>query len=141
MGSVVVGVVGTLLGVLVGGALQWLQASRNRRWQREDSLSVTKRDAYAEYLRSISASYAQAVSGQRDRSEDGRLHAATAEIEVLAGRDVSGPARALAESVIEAHSAIAAGASAEETGVAEVDRRRYEVIELFKRDLGLRTRR
>ncbi|MGW7382752.1 hypothetical protein [Streptomyces sp. NPDC054794] len=99
MGAVVVGVIGTLLGVLVGGALQQSQASRNRKWQREDSLTDARRTAYAEYLRSISASYAQAVSGQRHRAEDGRLLAVTAEIEVLAGRDVSGPARDLVNSV------------------------------------------
>ncbi|MCF3132284.1 hypothetical protein [Streptomyces olivochromogenes] len=139
MGAVVVGVIGTLLGVLIGGALQQSQASRNRKWQREDSLSDAKRTAYAEYLRSISASYAQAVSGQRNRSEDGRLLAVTAEIEVLAGRDVSGPARDLVNSVIQAHTAIAAGASVAEAGVAEVDRRRYELIERFKADLGRTT--
>jgi len=139
MGAVVVGVIGTLLGVLIGGALQQRQASRNRTWQREDSLINAKRNTYSEYLRSISASYGQAVSCQRDRSEDGRLHAAMAEIEVLAGREVSEPARDLVNSVIEAHSMIAAGASVEEARVAEVDRRRYEVIELFKADLGLKT--
>ncbi len=139
MGSAIVGVIGTLLGAVAGYAFQQWQASVNRRWQHEDSLSTAKRNAYSEYLRSISASYGQAVSGQRNRSEDGRLHAATAEIEVLADKTVSGPARALVESVIEAHSAVAAGASAEEAGVAEVDRRRYEVIELFKADLGLKT--
>jgi hypothetical protein len=42
--------------------------------------------------------------------------------------------------VIEVHSMIAAGTGVEEATVAEVDRRRYEVIELFKADLGLKTR-
>lgn len=68
----------------------------------------------------ISASYAQAMSGQRSRTEDGRLHAATAEIEILCG--------------------LAAGTGVAETVVADVDRRRYEVIDLFKADLGLKTR-
>jgi hypothetical protein len=139
MGSVVVGVAGTLLGVLIGGALQQMQASRNRRWQQEDALSAAKQNAYSEYLRSISASYGQAKSGQRNRSEDGRLHAATAEIEILAGKEVSRDARKLVEWVIEAHSMIADGASDEEAGVAEVNRDRYAVIELFKADLGLKT--
>jgi hypothetical protein len=140
MGSLIVGVIGTLLGVLLGGALQQMQAARNRRWQREDSLRNAKRSVYSEYLRSISASYGQAMSGQRSRSEDTRLHAATAQIEVLAGREVSGPARDLVNTVIEVHSMIAAGTGVEEATVAEVDRRRYEVMELFKADLGLKTR-
>ena len=80
------------------------------------------------------------MSGQRSRSEDTRLHAATAQIEVLAGREVSGPARNLVNTVIEVHSMIAAGTGVEEATVAKVDRRRYEVIELFKADLGLKTR-
>ncbi|MBT2510140.1 hypothetical protein J7I98_30640 [Streptomyces sp. ISL-98] len=140
MWSVVVGVIGALLGVFIGDALQGKQASRNREWQREDSHNDVKRNAYSEYLRSISASYGQAESRQRNRSEDGRLHAATAEIEVLAGRDVSVPARDLVKRVIKAHSMIAEGASDEEAGVPEVDRGRYEVIDLFKADLGLNTR-
>src|SRR5262249_15230358 len=110
MGSVIVSVVGSLLGVLIGAAVQQIQASRNRGWQREDSLSEAKRSVYAEYLRSISASYGQAMSGQRSRTEDGRLYAATAEIEVLASRMVSVPSRDLADEVIKVHSAIAAGA-------------------------------
>ena len=126
MGSVVVGVIGTLLGVALGAVLQQVQASRNRSWQREDSLSHAKRGIYAEYLRSISASYGQAMSGHRDRTEDACLHAAMAEIDILAGTEVSVPARDLVNNVIEVHSAIAAGTRVEETTVAEVDRRRYE---------------
>ena len=128
MGSVVVGVTGTLLGVLIGGAVQQMQASRARHWQRQDSLSNTKRAVYAEYLRSISASYAQAMSGQRSRPEDANLHAATAEIEVLCGEEVSGPARDLVNKVIDVHSKIAAGTGVVEVAVHDVDRRRYEVI-------------
>ncbi|MFI6984032.1 hypothetical protein ACIBSV_36205 [Embleya sp. NPDC050154] len=137
MGSVVVGVIGTLMGVLIGGALQQAQASRNRKWQRADSLGDAKRHVYAEYLRSISASYAQALSGQRSRSEDANLLAATAEIEILSGREVSGPARDLVNAVIDTHTRIAAGAGVTDAMVADVDRRRYEVIDLFKSDLGL----
>ncbi|MFI6588447.1 hypothetical protein [Embleya sp. NPDC050493] len=127
------------MGVLIGGALQQAQASRNRKWQRADSLGDAKRHVYAEYLRSISASYAQALSGQRSRSEDANLLAATAEIEILSGRAVSGPARDLVNAVIDTHARIAAGAGAGVTDamVADVDRRRYEVIDLFKSDLGL----
>ncbi len=137
MSSVVVGVVGTLLGVLIGGAIQQVQASRSRRWQREDALSDAKRAVYAEFLRAISASYGQAVSGERTRTEDANLHAAAAEIEVLAGHHVSEPARALVTAVIDAHTRIADGADGTEALVAHVDRRRHEVIELFKSDLGL----
>ncbi|MEU8637598.1 hypothetical protein AB0C38_35920 [Amycolatopsis sp. NPDC048633] len=136
MGTALVGVAGALLGVLVGGFLQLLQASRNRRWQRDDALGKLKQAAYAEYLRSISASHGQAMAGERSRSEDARLHAATAEIEVLAGRQVAGPARELAATVIGVHTKIAAG-GVDEAAVAAVDRRRLEVIELFKNDLGI----
>ncbi|MFI2761989.1 hypothetical protein ACH5A3_24495 [Streptomyces echinatus] len=137
MGSVVVGVVGTLLGVLIGGALQQLQARLTRRWQQEDAFSAAKQVAYSEYLRSISAGYGQAKSGQRNRSEDSRLYAATAQIEILAGQRVAIEARELAERIIEAHSMIAAGAGDERAGVPEIDRDRHAVIELFKTDLGL----
>lgn len=140
MGSAVVGVIGTLLGVVLGAAAQQVQASRNRHWQQADLLSTTKRGVYAEYLRAISASYAQALSGHRRRSEDASLLAATAEIEVLCGGNVAGPARDLANNVVEVHSQIAAGAGVAEAVVAGVDRRRYEVIDLFKADLGFKTR-
>ena len=59
MGSALVGVIGTLLGVAIGAAAQQVQASRNRNWQQADLLKTTKRGIYAEYLRSISASYAR----------------------------------------------------------------------------------
>jgi Acetyl co-enzyme A carboxylase carboxyltransferase alpha subunit len=137
MGSAVVGVIGTLLGVVIGAAAQQVQASRNRTWQRADLLRTAKRAVYAGYLRSISASYAQALSGQRSRSDDASLLAATAEIEVLSGVEVSVPARDLATVVIDVHSKIAAGAGVAEAVVAGVDRRRYRVIDLFKADLGL----
>lgn len=38
MGSVIVGVIGTLSGVLIGSTLQQVQAARSHRWEREDSL-------------------------------------------------------------------------------------------------------
>ena len=132
MGPILVGVMGTLIGVLLGGALQQLQASRARRWQQQDALKGAKRAAFAEYLRSISASYAQAMSGVRTRSEDASLHAATAQIEVLCGVAVAGPARELTEMVINVHSEIAAGTGVAQEIVDGVNRRRYEVIDLFK---------
>ena len=137
MSSVIVGVIGTLLGVVIGGMLQQWQASRTRRWHLADSLSDVKRHAYAEFLRSISASYGQAMSGQRDRSEDVRLHAAMAEIEVLADGELVEAARDLVDTVIEVHSLIAEGGGVDKTRVADVDRRRRAVLALFKADLGL----
>lgn len=137
MAAVVVGVAGTLLGVLLGGALQQVQASRTRRWQREDSLRDARSAVYAEYLRSISASYVQAMSGVRTRSEDYSLLAATARIEVLCGATIAGPARQLADTVIDVHSRIAAGAGVPQQEVEDVDRRRRELIARFKADLRL----
>jgi hypothetical protein len=137
MGTAVVGVAGALLGVLAGGFLQHLLAARSRRWQREDALGKLKQTVYAEYLRSISASHGQAMAGERTRTEDARLHAATAEIEVLAGAAVSGPAWELTTTVIDVHTRIAAGDGVEEATVAAVDRRRLEVIALFKADLEI----
>ncbi|KOG26925.1 MULTISPECIES: hypothetical protein [Streptomyces] len=137
MGSAAVGVVGALLGTLFGAALQQMQAARSRRWQRGDSLSDAKRRVYTEYLRAISASYAQAMAGQRDRSEDGHLRAATAEITILSGRGVYKPACVLAEVVLDVHTRIAAGAEWTKAEVDEVDGQRHKLIELFKSDLGI----
>ncbi|MEV4144337.1 hypothetical protein AB0J40_11745 [Amycolatopsis sp. NPDC049691] len=137
MGTAVVGVTGALLGVLIGGLLQHLLAARTRRWQREDALGKLKQAVYAEYLRSISASHGQAMAGERTRAEDARLHAATAEIEVLAGAEVAGAARALTTTVLDVHSRIAAGGGVEEATVAAVDEKRLAVIALFKADLEI----
>ena len=137
MGTAVVGVIGTLLGIVAGAAAQQVQASRNRRWQQADLLRTAKRDVYAEFLRSISASYAQALSGHRSRAADASLLAAAAAIEVLSGWDVAGPARELADTVLDVHSRIAEGAGVAQAAVAAADERRYEVIDLFKADLGL----
>lgn len=140
MGSAVVGVVGTLLGVRLGAAAQQVQASRSRHWQQADLLRTVKRGVYAEYVRSISASYAQALSGQRSRADDASLLAATAEIEILSGREVWVPARELTDTVIGVHSEIATGGGVPESEVADADRRRLELIDLFKADLGLTAR-
>lgn len=59
---------------------------------------------------------------------------------MLSAEGVSGPARALADKVIDVHSRIAAGAGLAEAIIADVDRFRYEVIDLFKIDLGLKVR-
>jgi hypothetical protein len=136
VGSVLVGVVGTLLGVVIGVIAQEVQARRSRRWRQEELLTSEKRLVYAQYLRFISASYAQAMSGQRDRSEDGNILAAAAEITLLSGPEVSGPAYALATKVIDTHSVIAADAAAARDPVPDVDRDRQQLIEIFKADLG-----
>jgi hypothetical protein len=140
MGSAVVGVIGTLLGVLLGAAGQQVQASRSRHWQQADLLRTVKRGVYAEYVRSISASYAQALSGLRSRTEDASLLAATAEIEILSGREVSVPVRQLTDAVIDVHSKIAAGGGVPESKVEDADRRRLKVIDIFKADLALTAR-
>ena len=135
MNSTALSVIGTLLGVIVGAALQHFQARRDRRWREEESFRNAKRAAYVQYLRSISASYAQARSGQRTRTEDGKLYAATAEIEILSDNEISGPAWALADKVIEVHSRIANGPGVEESVINEVDQNRYALIDRFKADI------
>jgi len=109
----------------MGVAAQQVQAARSRKWQQGDLLRTEKRGIYAEYLRSISASYAHALSGHRSRSEDASLLATTAEIEVLSGGEISGPARDLANTVVDVHSEIAAVTGVAEAVIADVDRRRY----------------
>ena len=148
MGSVVIGVIGTLLGVLLAGTFQLVQGRLNRRWQQEDLLgkrrdllSDVKRAVYAEYLRAISGSYAQALARQREPSENGKLLAATAEIEILSRMDVAGPASDLTTTVMAVHSKIAQNPEAADELVPDVNRRRYELIDLFKADLGLPPRR
>ncbi|WP_128431525.1 hypothetical protein [Streptomyces cyaneus] len=137
MGSVIVGVIGTLLGVAITSAYQLVHASRSRNWQREDSLRDVKRGVYTEYLRSISASYAQAKSHKRDRSEDARLLAATAEIEILSGSKVSCAARVLTDDVLRLHARIASRACVAKTEEPAMNDRRLALIDLFKTDLGI----
>ncbi|EKX69212.1 hypothetical protein Sipo8835_27405 [Streptomyces ipomoeae] len=137
MGSVIVGVIGTLLGVLIGGALQQVQALHSHKWQREDVLNDAKRRIYTEYLRSISASYSQARSGERKRSEDASLRAATAEITILSGNEIHKPAGDLTERVLAVHSRIAAGSGVTDAEVDDVDQQRRRLIDLFKSDLGV----
>jgi hypothetical protein len=91
---------------------------------------------YAEYLRSISTSYVQAMSGLRTRSEDADLYAGTAQIDVLCGAAVSGPARELTDAVINVHSRIATGAGVAQGEIDDVDRRRRQLVGVFKADIG-----
>ena len=152
MAAAIVGVLGALLGVAIGVFGQEVQARRNResqredlvtnhRWQQEDLLRNTKRLVYTQYLRSIDASYAQATSGKTDRSEDANIDAAAAEIELLASKEVSEPARNLGSKVIDTHSRIAVDAALINVLVPECDRHRYDLIKLFKADLGIQTKR
>jgi|GEM_PF-4392380 len=136
MKSVVVGVIGSLLGVVIGVVAQGTQSRRDRRWQRDESFTTEKRLVYVRYLRAISASYAQAVIGQRDRSEDGNLHAATAEIELLCEPRVAAAARNLRDDVIEAHSRIASGGIDKSEVVPGVNEKRLALVEMFRSDLG-----
>ncbi|WP_198318642.1 hypothetical protein [Pseudofrankia inefficax] len=128
-------VVGSLLGIVIGVVAQGTQARRGRRWERDESFTAEKRVVYARFLRAISASYAQAIVGQRERSEDGNLHAATAEIELLRGPRVAAAARYLRDSEIDAHSWIAARAVDESGVVPAVNVRRLASVEIFKADL------
>lgn len=139
MNPVIIGVAGTLMGVLLGGALQQLQASRSQRWKREDALADIKRTVFAEYLRSISGSYAQAMAGQRTRSEDADLHAATAQIEVLCDAAVFEPVRSLTAEIIDVHSRIAAGSGVNQAEIDAVDGRRRRLIDIFKADVARRS--
>ena len=77
------------------------------------------------------------MSGRRSPSEDANLNAAAAEIQILSGAKVAGPARNLADAVIKVHSAIADGTGVAKAEVDEVDRCRYELIDLFRVDLEL----
>jgi hypothetical protein len=124
-----------LLGVVIGVVAQEAQARRGRRWQLDKSFTEEKRLVYVRYLRAISTSYAQATAGQRERSEDGNLHAATAEIELLCDPGVVTPARELRDKVIDAHSRIAAGTVDENEVVPAVNERRLALVDIFRSDL------
>ncbi|MFF5288608.1 hypothetical protein [Paractinoplanes globisporus] len=144
MNSAAVGVIGTLLGVVVGGALQEFREWRKRRWNKEDLLSDHKRIAYAQYVRSISASFAEAEAGVLAPREHGNLRAATAEIQILSAKAVSGPVSELTETVVKTHEELAKAASLSQTEkekilakIEDVNRARLAVIELFKGDLAV----
>jgi ABC-type phosphate/phosphonate transport system permease subunit len=57
MATAIVAIVGSLLGVVLGSALSFLaQNSLANRMHRMGGLEDTKRESYADFLRSISAS-------------------------------------------------------------------------------------
>jgi hypothetical protein len=110
--------------IALGFFVQYLLASRARRWQLDD----LKREAYAEFLRSISASFSQAYYGE-GKSEDASLLKATAVIERLAEPDISKLARALQQQVDCTHRKL----RSEGPDAAEDDMQDTALIEKFKR--------
>jgi hypothetical protein len=137
MATAIVAVAGSLLGVVLGSALSFLAqnslANRMHRWGLED----TKRESYADFLRSISASYAKAKAGTED-PEEADLLRATAAIELIAEWRIAEQARRLQEQVTDVHVRLRAkGPGVEETGVREADRARRDLIKLFKADLDI----
>src|SRR5450755_2067446 len=96
--SALIAVAGSLLGVVLGFFAQHLQADLAHRRHLDD----LKREAYAELLRAVSASYAQA-SFDGGTSEDAALLKATAVIQPLAAPEIGSAARNLEKQVSMAH--------------------------------------
>ena len=134
MSTAIIAVVGSLLGVVLGFVVQYLQAERARRWQLED----LKREAYAELLRSISASFAQAYYGE-GTSEDSSILKATAVIELLAETNISKPASDLQKQVDRTHRILRSeGPDAAQDEIDKTDQKRIALIAKFKEDLHIR---
>jgi hypothetical protein len=132
--SALIAVAGSLLGVVLGFFAQHLQAGLAHRRHLDD----LKREAYAELLRAVSASYAQASSGG-GTSEDAALLKATAVIQLLAGPEIGGAARNLENQVSMAHELLRqSGYEAARAKIDAADQSRLELIRLFKADLGIR---
>jgi gas vesicle protein len=137
MATAIIAIVGSLLGVVLGSALSFLAQNslgkRTRKWELED----TKRESYADFLRSISASYAKAKVGEGD-PEEADLLRATAVIELIAERKIAEHARLLQKKVTDVHARLRQQYPvAEETGVREADQARRDLISLFKADLDI----
>src|SRR5271169_2791245 len=94
----------------------------------------------AEFLTSISASYAKAKAGQGDPEEVDLLRA-TAVIELIAGKQIAEQARGLQKQVTDVHKKLrkrdSAAEQAEQAEVPKTDRARGELIKLFKADLDI----
>lgn len=132
--STLIAVAGSLLGVVLGFFAQHLQANLAHRRHLDD----LKREAYAELLRAVSASYAQASSGG-GTSEDAAVLKARAVIELLSGPEIGGAARSLADQVSMAHELLRqSGYEAARAEIDAADQSRLELIRLFKADLGIR---
>jgi hypothetical protein len=128
---------GSLLGVVLGSALSFLAqnslANRMHKWELED----TKRESYADFLRSISASYAKAKVGKGD-PEEADLLRATAVIELIAERKIAEQARLLQKQVTDVHARLRQKDSGvEETEVPKADQARRDLIRLIKADLDI----
>ena len=137
MATAIIAVVGSLLGVVLGSALSFLAqnslAKRTRKWELED----IKRESYADFLRSISASYAKAKAGKGDPEEADLLRATTV-IELIAEREIGERARLLQRKVTDVHARLRQQEPvAEDTGVREADQARRDLIRLFKADLDI----
>jgi hypothetical protein len=147
MGTAIVGVVGSLLGVLLGFLGQSFRARQEHKW----AIETAKREVYSEFLRSISASYAQAKSEAKSRQidtaeavatqsrvpEDADLLAATAAIELLANQTISRAARKLSNRVIETHVKLRRDLSIDRSEVPGINKEREKLIELFQKDLRI----
>lgn len=137
MATAIIAVVGSLLGVVLGSALGFLAqkslANRIHKWELDD----TKRESYADFLRSISASYAKAKAGEGD-PEEADLLRATAVIELIAERNIAEQARALQKQVTGVHARLRRKVSGvEETEVPGADQARRDLIRVFKADLDI----
>jgi hypothetical protein len=130
MATAIIALIGGLVGVVIGFIPQFMQ----RKWQLRD----LKREAYAELLRSISASYAQASSGGGN-SEDANILKATAVIELLAEPTIARAARKLQEHVDCAHKILRSqGREAASKEAEKANHERLELIDLFQKDLGVK---
>jgi hypothetical protein len=137
MATAIIAIAGSLLGVVLGSALSFLAqnslANRMHKWKLVD----IKRESYADYLRSISASYAKAKAGKGD-PEEADLLRATAVIELIAERKVAEQARRLQKQVTDVHAQLRQGESGvEETEVLKADQARRDLVGLFKADLDI----
>jgi hypothetical protein len=125
------------LGVVLGSALSFLAqnslANRMHKWELED----TKRESYADFLRSISASYAKAKVGKGD-PEEADLLRATAVIELIAERKIAEQARLLQKQVTDVHARLRQKDSGvEETEVPQAEQARRVLLRLLQADLDI----
>lgn len=159
MGPAIVAAVAGLLGVALGYLGQSLRARQEHKW----AIETAKREAYAEFLRSISASYAEAgseagsqqsrksevKSPQTDKpqalplhshkSEDAALLAATARIVLLAKPEIYKMASDLSDQIMKVHEGLRSGDSTAQDEVSVANSVRLVLIDRFKEDLGIPT--
>jgi hypothetical protein len=134
MMSTLIAVAGSLLGVAVGFLAQRLQDGLAHRRRLDD----LRREACAELLRAVSASYAQASAGG-GTFEDAAVLKATTVIELLSAPEIDSAAHSLANQVAAAHGRLRrSGCEAARPQVDAADHARLGLIRLFKADLGIR---